>query len=261
MLRVLFCMYNDHQNIIHMKNILIPSTLEADTLCAVKTAINQAKGKNCAIILMLLNEYTENYSSVTVLRSLKTKMTRDQTQVLNECRDVVAATGNCTLKIHNQSGISGPLLKNLTECFAIDLVVLSSSFKNDRTKINVYCNKLILKCKCPILHMGPGTDDYEFNNALYLEYAKNKVGIQELQQLVNGQFNFKIVSQAKIEEQNSDDITSLLSETITKNNIDLLVETRQKSKLNIGRKDTTNELFKETLGLPVLSLYEEAVEA
>lgn len=244
-----------------MKNILIPTTLEADTICAVKTAIKQAKGKNCAIILMFLNEYSENYSSATVLRSLKSRLTKDQSQILKECRDIVTATGNCTFRTHNQCGISGPLLKNLVDCLAVDLIVLCSSFKNDRTKINTYCNRLILKCKCPILNMGQAPDDYEFNNALYIEYTKNKLGIQDLQQLVNGHFNFKIVSQAKIEEQNPDDITLLLSETISKNNIDLLVETRKKNKINLGKTNTANDLVKETLGLPVLSLYDEAVGA
>lgn len=244
-----------------MKNILIPSILEADTICAVKTAIKQAKGKNCSIILMFVTEVADSESPAAILRTSKHRNTKAQCEVLSECRRLVSATANCTLKTHSQCGMSAPLFKNLMEYLAIDLIVLCSSYKSDRKKINTYCNSLFLKCKSPILHIGPGTEEQEFSNALYIEYAKNKMGLQELQQLVNGQFNFKIVSQAKIEEQNPDDITPLLTEAITKNNIDLLIETRKAEKMKLRKKEDNRHLVNEALGLPVLSLYEEALEA
>ena len=61
-----------------MKNILIPTTLEADTVYAVKTAIRHTDNNNCAITLMLLQEVAECYSSLYVLNKTKSSITKAQ---------------------------------------------------------------------------------------------------------------------------------------------------------------------------------------
>jgi len=241
-----------------MKNILIPTTLESDSLNAVKTAIKHADGKNCSIILMLVYKTPDTDSGSLFLRELSVKLTTAQLKILEDCNTLADDTENCRLKVHHQYSISRPLLKNLIDHLGIDLIILTASYKKEYANIHTSCTKLLLNCKCPILHLGVNQNDYDFNKALFLEHDQTKLGIQELQQIINKQFTFKIVSQAKFpEEQNPADITPLLIETISKNNIDLLIETRKVEKRKLKKKE--NALINETLGLPMLSIYDEVV--
>nr|WP_288833452.1 hypothetical protein [uncultured Flavobacterium sp.] len=66
-----------------MKNVLIPSTLEPDTINAVKIAIQQSKGKKCTLFLVLVEEIPDSYSSTTFLRSMKSEMTASQKKYWN----------------------------------------------------------------------------------------------------------------------------------------------------------------------------------
>lgn len=241
-----------------MKNILIPTTLESDSLNAVKTAIKHADGQNCSIVLMLVYKTPDADSGSLFLRELSLNLTVAQLKTLKDCHALADATENCRLKVHNQCGMSRPLLKNLIDHLGIDLIILTASYKKECAYIHTYCTKLLLNCKSPILHLGNKFSDYDFNKALFLERNQTKMGVQELQQIINKQFTFKIVSQAKFpEEQNPADIAPLLIETISKNNIDLLIETRKVEKRNAKRKESA--VINEALGLPMLSIYDEVV--
>ena len=241
-----------------MKNILIPTTFEEDTLTAVKTAVKYATGKNCAIVLLQLQKMSDSYSSLSVLRESKPLYTAAQNEIISKCRETAEQSGNCRLVLHNQCGISAPLLKNLIEYLGTDLVIFTPSYKEDKNVLNSYCTQLLLNSKCPILHLGLTENEHDFNKALFLESEQTTLNISQLQQIINGQFNFKIVSQAKVaEEHNPADFAPLLSETILKNNIDLLVETRKSEKRKTKKKAAKN--VNESLGLPVLSIYEGAL--
>jgi hypothetical protein len=240
-----------------MKNILIPTVLEEDTVAAVKTAVKYATAKNSIITLMILQKLPDSFSAAAILRETKPSYTTAQDDILEQCLQIAAASGNCRLVVHNQCGISAPLLKNLMEYLGTDLILFTPSYKEDKNTLNSYCAQLLLNSKCPILHLGGNENDNDFNKALFLEREQTKLDITQLQQIVNGQFSFRIVSQAKVpDEQNPADITPLLSETILKNNIDLLIETRKSEK---RKKKKSEKTLNESLGLPVLSIYEEAL--
>ena len=106
-----------------------------------------------------------------------------------------------------------------------------------------------------MLHLTHDYDEQEFNKALYVEHNETALTIAELQQLVNNQFSFKIVSQATVGEKYPAELGSQLTEAIAKNNIDLVIETRKPTKGKRHKTATMNEV----LGLPVLSIYEDAV--
>ena len=237
-----------------MKNMLIPTTFEEDTLTAVKTAIKYAQGKNCSLILMQLQKIPDTYSSISFLRETTPSFTKAQEDVLERCRQTVAQSGNCRLKVHNQCGISVPLLRNLTKYLNIGLVILTPSYKNEKAAIHKDCKTLLQNSKCSLLHLEANNDEYEFTKALYLEHTKVELGINELQRMITEQFPLKIVSQARIEEENPADIEPFLSETIAKNNIDILIEARKSSKKRSNTTIGTNH----NLGLPLLSIYADA---
>ncbi|NDI99311.1 hypothetical protein GWA97_09515 [Flavobacterium sp. LaA7.5] len=241
-----------------MENILIPTTLEADTVYAVKTAIRHTYNNNCSITLMLLHEVADCYSSLYVLNKTGSGITKAQNEVLKTCRELVNETENCKLIVHNQYGLSRPLLKNLIEHLSVDVIILCESYKTNPDKLHSLCNKLLLSSKYIILHLGTNVKESRFSKALYLQNSYNPLCIQELQEKIKERFKFKIVSQAEIEEQEGDKITEMLLNVINKNDIDLVVHTR-KSKQKILGKKSNEKLITDVIGLPVLSFSEEFV--
>lgn len=241
-----------------MHNILIPTAFEADTLYAVKTAVKHAETKNCTIVLVTISDLPDTlFSPLSALRSMSPEMTEAQYALVDECRAIVKETANCTLTVRHQFGISAPLLKNLLNHLEIGLVILSQRYRSETNTFQRHFLKLLGNCKSPILHLGQHTEEHHFNNALYLERAANGIGVQDLQRIVSERFTFKIVSQASVFEERPEEITPFLSETISKNNIDLLVETRKPEKTRLKKNAVTP--VHQNLGLPVLSLHEETV--
>jgi hypothetical protein len=238
-----------------MKNILIPTTLEADTLGAVKTAVQHASGHNCAIVLLLVCNVPDTYSAGYLLQKITPGYTAAQSDVLTRCKQIIKTTSNCVLQVHLQYGMSAPLLKNIIEHKAIGLALLTPSYKHEKDKIYRYTTALLLNSKCPILHLGQNCTGQQLNNAMYLEQEKTTMCLQQLQDLLKGRFSFTIVSSATLaEKHNPEDLAPLLAETIFKNDIDLLVETRKPEKVKWFKK--TKMSVNEALGMPVLSLYE-----
>lgn len=239
-----------------MKNLLIPTTHHSDTINAVKTAIKQSKGKICTITLLQVCDIPDTYSSSLFLRTIKSEMTVSQRNVLESCRNLVASSQNCTLKIQHQYGVSAPLLKNLMEHLQIDLTILTPSYKKAEKKIHKQFRSILANCKCPILHLNSNFEESELQNALYLEQTKSRLQAEDLQQLMQGHFDFKIVSQAKIfEDQNLEEMQPQLAEAISKNGINLLIQTRKPEKIKLNNKEKLS--YNESLGLPILSVYEE----
>ena len=238
-----------------MKNLLIPSDLEPDTINAVKAAIQQSNGQKCTIYLTLVSEIPDSFSTATFLRSMKSEMTVSQKKVLNYCRELTIISQNCNLKIHHQYGISAPLMKNLIDHLDIKLTILSPSFKNAEKRIYDQFVQILNNSKCPILQLCANFEEQDLTKAMYLEKPVSRLQAEDLQGMIPEHFNFKIVSQAKIfSDQNPEDIQSLLEEAISKNKIDLLIETRKPKKIKLKNKNASTT---ESFGLPVLSLYEE----
>ncbi|KIO51982.1 hypothetical protein [Flavobacterium hibernum] len=240
-----------------MKNFLIPTTLKDDTISAVKSAVNQAKDSQCEIILMIVSESPDSFSSSYFLREMRTSLTRSQEEVLDTCRYIIDHTPNCKIKVHNQYGLSSPIFKRIIEVFSVKLVVLTQSYKQETKRIHQYLIQLAGNQKCPILHLGTEQFKEDFNKALYIENAQGNVHVKDVQQFLNENFSFEIVSQTSSFEDNYEKLAPYLSEAISKYNIDLLVETRKGEKIKF--KKTKKENINDKLGLPVLSLYEELV--
>ncbi|MFV5684092.1 hypothetical protein ACM55I_01455 [Flavobacterium sp. GB2R13] len=238
-----------------MKNILIPTTLQSDTINAIKTAIKSSNGEQCQLILMLLTDIPDTYSSANLLRNINQDLSITQENVFQMCREIILQSNNCSLKIHHQYGISAPLFRNLMEHFAIELTILTPSFTASKKKINTYCVQIISNSKCPILHLNTNFEEEIFSQALYLKNSDSVLQVEDLQTYVNTLFSIKIVSQAKInDQQKANEIEPFLTDTISKNNINILIETRKPKKLKLLKKEKI--ALNETLGLPVLSLYE-----
>lgn len=237
-----------------MKNFLIPTVLKEDTICAVQSAINQAKNTDCEIVLMMLSEIPDTFSSSQFLRQMKSGLTSKQEEILQACRYIIESHPNCNLKVHNQFGISSPIFKRIIENFDIKLVILTHSYKQETKRIHQYLVRLAGNQKCPILHLGLEHIKNDFNKALYIENTKANMHVKDVQDFLSQNFSFEIVSQTK-NFQNVEEFTPYLKEAISKYDIDLLVETRKGEKIKFKKSKQDNSNI--SLGLPVLSLYEE----
>ena len=238
-----------------MKNFLIPTTLKEDTIDAVRLAIYQARENNTEIILMILSEIPETYSTSSFLRTMRVSLTKSQEDVLEECRQIITASGNCKIKIHNQYGISSPIFKGIITTFSVKLVVVPHSYKQETQKIHHYLIQLAGNQKCPILHLSSEPCKDDFYKALYIENEQQNLHVKDIQQFISDNFSFEIVSQTKNFDDNYKEFAPQLMKEITKNSIDLLVQTRKPEKIKF--KKTKNEAINDLFGLPVLSLYEE----
>ncbi|MFV8368330.1 hypothetical protein [Flavobacterium sp. LB2R40] len=242
-----------------MKNFLIPTTLKQDTLLAVKTAINQANESECEIILMIVSEIPDAYSSPSYfLREMKTGITTQQETILDVCRQIVDKSKNCTLKIHNQYGISSPIFKRIIDHFSLKLIIITHSYKQEQKRINQHLVQLLDNQRCPILHLSATEHPNDFNKALYIENTSSSIHMEDIQLFINENFSFQIVTQTpNLEDKNFEEFAPYLTDIIHKNGINLLVKTRKPQKLKFRRskKEDINDL----LGLPILSLCEEMV--
>ncbi|MBS7232071.1 hypothetical protein KHA90_13650 [Flavobacterium psychroterrae] len=238
-----------------MKNFLIPTTLKDDTICAVKSAVDQAKSSGCEIILMMVSDAPDTFSSSGYLREMRTGLTPSQEEVLETCRYIIDHTPNCKIKVHNQYGLSSPIFKRIIDVFSVKLIVLTNSYKQETKRIHQYLIQLAANQKCPILHLGTEKYKEDFNKALYIENARANMHVKDVQQFLNANFSFEIVSQTSNFDDNYEKFAPYLSEAISKYDIDLLVETRKGEKIKF--KKTKKENVNDKLGLPVLSLYEE----
>lgn len=238
-----------------MKNFLIPTTLEEDTISAVKSAINQARNTNCEIILMMVSETPDTFSASQFLRQMRVSLTSNQELVLETCRYIIEHTGNCKITIHNQYGLSASIFKGIIEAFDVKLIVLPNSYKQETKRIHQYLVQLAANQKCPILHLGNEQFKEDFNKALYIENGNANMHVKDVQQYLSANFSFEIVSQTSNFDDNYEEFAPYLSEAISKYDIDLLVETRKGEKIKFKKNKKTNS--NDRLGLPVLSLYEE----
>ncbi|MCI9844885.1 hypothetical protein [Flavobacterium pectinovorum] len=238
-----------------MKNFLIPTTLKDDTISAVKSAISQAKKTECEIVLMMVSETPDSFSSSHFLREMRTGLTKSQEEVLETCRYMIDHTKNCKIKIHNQYGLSLPIFRRIIENFSVKLVILPYSYKQETKRIHQYLVQLAGNQKCPILHLGNEQFKEDFTKALYIENSSANMHVKDVQQFLSNNFSYEIVSQASKTEDYEN--IAPLSEAISKYEIDLLVETRKGEKIKFKKVKKQN--INEKLGLPVLSLYEELV--
>jgi hypothetical protein len=242
-----------------MKNFLIPTTLKEDTIGAVKKAINLAKGNDCKITLMLISEIPDSYSSPSsFLREMTNSTTVNEENILDICREIVSKVDNCSLKIHNQYGISSPIFKRIIEHFSLNLIIVTHSYHQEEKRIIQNLIQLLDNQKCPILHLGALENQYDFKKALYIENTASTIPIADLQQFINNNFSSEIVSMTSDNEAtNLEEFTPYLTEVISKNGINLLVKTRKPKKIKLKKSPKQdNNAF---LGLSVLSLYEEMV--
>lgn len=241
-----------------MKNVLIPTTLKEDTLKAIKTAVRNANGENLKIVLLMLSEMPDGITDLLFSVRSTYETTVTEQKVLNQCQKYIKDYEKVYLQLHHQNGISAPLLRNIMHHHGIGLIMLTPSFKMEKKHIYRHTVSLLNNCNCPILHLTEKVEELVLDQAIYVENAPTRISMEEVQKMMMKEFELKIVSQAIIKDgQDPEELSPVLSETIEKNQIDVLIETRKPEKPKIrNSRNGTNASLAEKLGVPVLSLFE-----
>ena len=240
-----------------MKNFLIPTRLTPDTISAVQTAINHSKNENAKIILFLVTDAIDSFSAAQYLREQDSQITHKELDVLDNCRDLIENFPNCKLEFKRQAGITSPLLKNFIQFYSVDLILLTKSIVTSKKSVHINLVTIIENQKTPILRLINDSTT-QLNKAIYIENAFSRLNIDDVQQYMQNQFPLQIISQVlKKEQETSEYINSLLTEVLSKNDIDFVIETRtsERSKIKKKNRNTLNQSF----DIPVLSLHEETV--
>ncbi|SCY72048.1 hypothetical protein [Flavobacterium caeni] len=238
-----------------MKNILIPTTLQKDTVQAVRVALADAADKPLQIVLMTLEETPDVASAAYWLRKSRNGLDAAQEAVFAECLELAEACPLVKIKMQRQFSMTKPLLRNFTAACEISLSIIPNSFVQSSDLPHRHFLHLLKNSKTPILQLTPECEDAPFTKALFIENTKSQVQAKDVAQLVGGHFSFRIVSQARpFDEANHEELLPALFDAISKNGIDLLIETRKPQKV-FGKTSVANH---ENLGLPVLSVCEPA---
>ncbi|MBL7845076.1 MAG: hypothetical protein KF846_17085 [Cyclobacteriaceae bacterium] len=239
-----------------MKNILIPTTLKHDTLKAVRAVVKNVREDNIKIVLLMLSEMPDGITDLLFSSKSGAETSVKEQKVLDECRNFVAEFDQVSLQVHHQYGMSGPLLRNIMNHHTIGLTVLTPSYKNETGSIHKQAVKSLLNSKCPILHIPERVTELALDQAIYVDNSPSHISMEDIQHMLNKDFAIRVVSQAKLMEgQRTEDLTPELVETIEKNNINLLVETRKPERKGWGATKVVEQVsLAEKLGVPVLSL-------
>lgn len=240
-----------------MRSVLIPTQLRIPTVNAVKAAIKYGSS-GCTITLLLLQDSTNAFNVTLAQHTINYTITKGQRDILATCRQLVEDTENCTIKVHTQYDISGPLVKNIMNSFNTQLVILPAGFPPEKNRPYIKCLQLLLNSKYPILHLSPYCDEQDFNKAFYIEYNKSPIEKEVIINVIKNILPVKtVISERIYNDSKPDDIQLQLAEAILNNNTDLIIETRKPARVNLNRNIQSPA---DRLGITVLSIAEGAIQ-
>jgi hypothetical protein len=237
-----------------MKNVLIPTTLHSDTLKAVKTIIDNVHNKKVKVVLLLLSELPDGITDLLFSSRSAGEISYDKRQVLDECRNYAARFSQVAFHVHHQFGVSGPLMRNIMDHYAINLTVLLPSYRKEKESVHRQAVSILSNCSCPLLFLPEEIESLVLDQAIYVEKEQTRISMEEIQRMLKQEFDIRVVQQAKFNGYSEEELKPVLAETLDKTNIGLLVETRKPEKSGWRSTKRAQISLAEKLGVPVLSI-------
>jgi hypothetical protein len=220
-----------------MKNIIILTTYEDDTLEAMKVANDLKRSSAGTIVLISLSETTDSITDLLFLSEKNQKDAAKRARMFVKWSHIERDQKIKPMSVqeHVQYGISRPVLIQLLERFNTEMIIVPNSVQQSKSFIHLLFLKLLNKSEFPIMRLPAekGSSE-EIQRALYLDET-GKALAPALQNMP-----FHIIHQSMVDREQS------LGNLITKLKINLIVQTR-----------VHESVFKEdvvSLGLPVLTV-------
>ena len=237
-----------------MKNVLIPTTLNSDTLKAIKTIIANMHNGNTKIVLLLLSEMPDGITDLLFSSRSAGEISFDKRHVLDECRKYTETLKNVSFHVHHQFGVSGPLLRNIMNHYSINLTVLLPSYRAEKESVHQQAVSILTNCSCPLLYLPETLESLALDQAIYLEKESTRISMEEVQRMLKQEFDIRVVRQAKLNGYTEEELKPVLAETLDKSNVGLLVETRKPEKPGWRSTSKAQLSLAGKLGVPVLSI-------
>jgi hypothetical protein len=223
-----------------MKNILITTTFEADTLQSLKIATEVIGNSASEICLLSTSEISDSITDLLFLSPKDHIDTRKRSELLDAWKNLKGTRGSkFKLHEHHQYGMSRPILEQILSRYKVDLVIVPTSFQQSKQHIHHFLLKLLHKTSCPLMFVPQTRQPDAIKRALYL----NEPGRALTSAIEN--LPFHIIHQSMLEDATKYSIEEL----IEKLKIDLLV----KGKRN-GEPRYNDEVEMSELNVPVLTV-------
>lgn len=222
-----------------MKNILIPTTFEADTLQAMKIAAYMTENKG-RIVLISSSEISDSITELLFL-SAKDHINTSKRDALRCAWKEYRIENNISMvaEEHHQFGMSRPVMQKLLEGFEADIVIAPPSVQQSKQYIHKLLLKLLHKSDCPLMLLPEKEQATEtLQRALFLDERTHPLSAS-LQQLP-----FHVIHQSMIQEHKNQSLNALVDQL----NVDLIVQAKRNDESAEEHVDVTH------LGLPVLTV-------
>lgn len=224
-----------------MKNILLLTTFEADTLQSLKIAADVISNSSSEVYLLSVSEISDSITDLLFLSQSDHVDVEKKTELLNQLQNFKEEHG-FRFKVHvdHRYGLSRPILEQILERCNADLVIVPTSFQKSKQHIHQFALKLLHKTSCPLMFLPPKTEVLEeIKRALYLN-GEGGLLTSAIENLP-----FHIIHQTMLEDANK----YTIEELIERFEIDLVV----KGKRN-GKALHADEIEINKLGVPVLTV-------
>jgi len=220
-----------------MKNIIIPTTFENDTIDALKVAADLKRKGSGQIVLISLSEITDSITDLLFLSEKNVQNVGNRDKLFADWSKALDDFALPKLPIieHHQYGISRPILIQLLEHFKAEMVIVPNSFLQSKLFIHRLFLRLLNKSEFPVMQLPDDTDgSEEIQRALYLG-ENGKTLTPALQGMP-----FHIIHQSMVDSEQP------LVSVVNALKINLIVKPRV-------NKATPNHDV-DSLGLPVLTI-------
>jgi len=222
-----------------MKNILIPTTFEADTLQAMKMAAYMTENKG-RIVLISSSEISDSITELLFL-SAKDHIDTTKRDALRTAWKAYKIENNISMvaEEHHQFGMSRPVMQKLLDSFDADIIIAPTSIQQSKQYIHKLFLKLLHKSNCPLMLLPEKEQASEtIQRALFLDERTQPLSAS-LQQLP-----FHVIHQSMIQEHKHQPLNALVDQL----NVDLIVQAKRNDERAGEYVDVSH------LGLPVLTV-------
>ncbi len=170
-----------------MKNILIPTTLEPDTLTALKMLLDYSRHERTKVVLLLVSEMPFGIADMLFSAWSVDELPEEKRHVLECCRHFTETLPNSTFHIHHQVGVTNPILRNILDHYSINLTVILQSFYLDNAWINKQVFSFLVKSSSQLV-CAPDKRRSQLDGQLIFAAGKRKVNTTQnnnWQKLIN----------------------------------------------------------------------------
>lgn len=157
-----------------MKNILVPTNFDTDTIHAMKIASDFKRSDQVHVKLFSTSAISDSITELLFSSQWKEFNPASRAELLKswEAHRLEHQLTHIKISECHQYDMSRPILVNLLERFAIDMVIVPFSFQQSKQYIERLLLLFLCECKLPLMLLPNETEHPGIYRALYLDENK-----------------------------------------------------------------------------------------